>query len=320
MILLTGGTGFVGRHIITQFVADTRHVRVLTRTPGRAAFPDTVSWSEGDLANPESLRVAMRGIEVVIHAAAVLPGGPTSDERLTHANAEGTGALARAAREAGVQRFIHIGSAGVYGDGPTEVPHRETDIPQAGTPYERSKLAAERALQSALEGSDVAWTILRAAGLYGADRPATVAFFQEVARKRVWIHGPARVIIHPTHVSDLVGAVRLVMDREILNREVLNVGGERPLEFRELIALIGEKIGHGPPQFSMPGWFGRIVGPIASHWPGGKPPVVVERISRRILNRAVSIERARSLLGFAPVALDWGLDQTAKDLHRLGKL
>ena len=321
MILLTGGTGFVGRHLARQFIADARRVRILSRAPGRVALPDGVSWAQGDLADAESLRGALLDVRTVVHAAAVLPGERTPDASLERINAHGTETLARIARGMAVRRFVHISSAGVYGDGFTASPHREDDTPAPATPYERSKLLAEQALDKALEGSRVSWTVLRPTGLYGSDRPATAAFFCKVAQKRLWLHGAAHVVVHPTHITDLTAAVRLVLDRNDLHREVINIGGARWLEYPELISLTGASIGHVPYQLCAPRWTEHITAVAARAWGAiGNPPAVLARLSRRWVNRSVSIEKARRLLGFEPLALESGLDQTAAELRGVALL
>ena len=286
MILVTGGTGFLGRHLVRHFASCGTPVRVLSRTPPRVALPAAVECLQGDLAEPAALARAVDGIETVVHAAAMLEAQGAADwERI---NVAGTAALARACRASGVRRFIHVSSAGVYGDGTGEAPHRETDAPGARTPYERSKLAAERALAEALAGSSIACTVLRPTGLYGPERAATAAFFREVARKRLWLHGPARVIVHPTHVDDAVLAVRLALDRGA-GGETFNVGGERALPYPELIAEIGRRVGARPLQVRLPAF--------------------------RSVNRAVDIGSARAVLGFAPRTLAGGLDETAAALR-----
>lgn len=319
MILLTGGTGFVGRHLARQFSSDRSAVRVLSRQPGRVPLPEGISWVQGDLGDASSLHSALRGVETVVHAAAVVPGGATPDEALERVNADGTRALADAARAEGVRRFVHISSAGVYGDGRAAVPHRESDPTSPGTAYERSKLAGERTLANALDGAEVSWTILRPQGLYGSDRPATTAFFREVGRRRFWLHGPARVLVHPTHVQDLASAVRLVINREDLSHEVINIGGDRAVEFRELIALIGARVGHVPAQYTAPRWTGEVAARIARLWStAGQPPASLARMARGWVNRAVSIDKARRLLGFEPSTLEHGLEQTVQELLRTG--
>ncbi len=321
MIVLTGGTGFVGQRLARQLSADGRAVRVLSRIPHRVALPSAVEWAAADLTDPSSLPAALHGADTVVHLAAVLPGGRVSAAGLEAANAGGTSALAGASRAAGVRRFIHVSSAGVYGDGAQEAPHRESDPLSPATPYERSKVEAERALRAALEGSAVDWIILRPTGLYGPDRPATAAFFREVARQRLWLHGPTRVLVHPTHVLDLVGAIVRTLDRDGLHREILNIGGARAVEFRELIALTGARLGHTPLQLSAPGWSRMIAAGVTGAWRlAGTPPSILQRLARRRVNRSVNIEKARLILEFEPVALEWGLDDTAAGLREMGLL
>ena len=317
MILLTGGTGFVGHHLARQFVTDDRRVRVLSRTPGRIVLPDGVSWALGNLTDLASLRSALRDVETVVHAGAVLHDGLTPDTSLERVNTGGTETLARVARDMGVRQFVHISSAGVYGDGCTPSPHRESDIPVPGTPYERSKLSAEQTLITTLEGSQVNWTILRPQGLYGPDRPATAAFFRMVARKRLWLHGPAHVVVHPTHITDLTAAVRLVLDRNDLQHQVINIGGARWLEYSELISITGAFVGHLPYQLRAPRWTTQLAAVASRVWRvAGTPSAFVEKLSRTSINRAVSIEKAHRLLGFEPLALESGIDQTATELRR----
>lgn len=318
MILLTGGTGFVGRHLARQFVADGRRVRVLSRTPGRISFPDDVSLAQGDLTDPASLRSALSDVNTVVHAGAVLRDGSTPDSSaLGRVNVGGTEALARAARDLGVRHFIHISSGGVYGDGNTGSPHQEGDTPFPVTPYERSKLSAEQALVATLEGSRTRWTILRPQGLYGPDRPETVAFFRTVAQRAWWLHGPAHLVVHPTHIDDLTAAVRLVLDRDDLQHQVINIGGARWLEYRELISMTGARVGHVPYQLCAPPWTGQIAAVISRAWGAAvPPPALLARLARVWVNRAVSIEKARRLLRFQPLTLESGLDQTVAELRR----
>lgn len=317
MILLTGGTGFVGRHLVQQFIADGHHVRVLSRTPGRIALPASASWVLGDLTDPDSLPAALCDVDIVVHAGGVLHEGSRSEASLERVNVGGTKAIARVARDSGVRKFVHISSAGVYGDGCTAAPHCESDTPAPVNPYERSKLSAEHALIATLEGSNVNWTILRPQGLYGPDRAATVDFFRAVATKRLWLHGPSRVVVHPTHIGDLTAAVQLVLDRNDLQHEIINIGGARWLEYCELVSLTGTSVGHVPFQICAPRWTRQIAAFTARAVRSvGRRHAPIERLSRAWINRAVSIEKARRLLGFEPLALESGLNQTATELRR----
>jgi nucleoside-diphosphate-sugar epimerase len=312
VILVTGGTGFVGRSLVPRLVSAGHGVRVLSRASGTAGLPQSVQWAQGDLTRPATIRAALLGVDTVVHAAAVVGG---SDELLhQHVNAQGTAHLAAAAREAGVRSLIHVSSAGVYGDGTTATPHAEVDTPEPRTAYERSKLGAELALTEVLASSDVRWTILRPQGLYGPDRPATAAFFRTVARRRLWIHGPGQVIVHPTHVLDLVSAILLLLRRGDHQGEIFNIGGERAVHFRDLIEMVGRQMGRGPRQVALPALMGRWARLAQSLWPIGTP-ALLDRLGRRIVNRSVSIEKIRAQLGFEPMALEFGLGQTAAALQ-----
>lgn len=315
MILVSGGTGFVGRHLVRQLVADGHAVRVLSRTPDERLFGGSVEWARGDLLAADTLGPALAGISAVVHAAAVLPA-PAQGVDAMSVNVSGTAAIAEAARAGGVRRFIHISSAGVYGNGSGPSPHRESDTLEPQTAYERSKLESESAVRDMLAATSVAWTILRPQGLFGAERSETAELFRSVATKRVWLHGPSRVLIHPTDVRDLIAAITLLLARDDMSGEVINVGGSRALEFRELIALIGARVGHTPLQLSAPSWLSMVAaaGTRAAGTVGIRAHRL-ERMSMPLINRAVSIEKARRLLGFIPTPLEHSLDDAAAALR-----
>jgi nucleoside-diphosphate-sugar epimerase len=313
VILVTGGTGFVGRRLVNLLVSQGSSVRVLTRAGARVVLPPGVETAQGDLTDPESLARALSDIRAVVHLAARVSAAAAGPGDMDGVNALGTANLARAARAAGVRQLVHGSSAGVYGDGAGPDPHRENDPPNPGNAYERSKLAGEAALRAELAGADVRWAIVRPAGIYGPGRPATAALFREVAHRRLWLHGPVPVIVHPTHVDDVASAIQLILGREDAAGETFNIGGERALDYTELIALIGARMGRGPMQARSPRWTARVAGLAAGAWriAGRAAPARLERLSLPMISRAVDTTKARRVLGFAPVSLERGLDEVA---------
>ena len=293
MILITGGTGFVGRHLIDRCTAERLPLRVLSRRAAPASLPAGVTWSMGDLTDVATLRGALMGVSTFIHAAAVLPSSRTDEAEFRRVNVTGTTTLAGLAREAAVRRFVLISTAGVYGDA-APVPRTETDATAPSDTYSRSKLESEQAMRRALDGSGVRWTILRPPGLYAGDRDETATLVHTIATRRVWLHGTTRVILQPTHVDDVVHAALAVATRDDLGGDVLNIGGARSLVYQDLIALLGARVGHTPLQLSAP--------------------------RRRTVDRSISIERARGLIAFAPTPLETGLDATVAELRRTGRL
>ncbi|MDX6413061.1 MAG: hypothetical protein QOH23_471, partial [Gaiellaceae bacterium] len=105
MILVTGATGFVGRHVVAALRADGREVRALVRDARKADTAAVV----GDVTDPLGLRAAVAGCDTVIHLVAIRQGRPEQFQRVM---VEGTRNLLAAAKEAGVKRFVHMSALG----------------------------------------------------------------------------------------------------------------------------------------------------------------------------------------------------------------
>ncbi len=277
-----------------------------------------VEIATGDLTDAASLARAVSGIHTIIHLAARLHSPVQSPDELHEFNVGSTAAMAMVARSSSVQRFVHVSSGGVYGDGRTLEPHRESDTPTPGNAYERSKLAAEGALRDRLAGSSVAWVILRPAGIYGAGRPATAAFFDRVRGQRLWLHSTPNVIVHPTHVSDVVQACLRVLDASGIERRVFNVAGERSLPFHEFVAMTADALGVRARQLVIPSLVGR---PLARAAAGGMRavgmhvPERLDRVARAAVNRALDISLARRVLGFTPTDLPAALRESVEAMR-----
>jgi len=155
-IVVTGGTGHLGRSIVAQLIAGGHQVRVLARQPGEDA---AIEWVRGDLGTGEVVVEAVTGMGTVVHAATNSPAArrgsfrPTDFVRSpTDVDVDGTRALLAAAADASVEHFIHVSIVGLE--------H------MARLPYSRVKLRAEELVR----GSAVPWSIVRATGFYLAAR------------------------------------------------------------------------------------------------------------------------------------------------------
>jgi uncharacterized protein YbjT (DUF2867 family) len=151
-ILVTGGTGHLGRALVPQLIARGHQVRVLARRPGNS--PD-VEWVTGDLASGHGLAAAIAHVDVVVHAATSSPIAQRGAFRLvdffrspTAVDVEGTQALVTLAEQNGVRHFVHVSIVGL------EDTRR--------LPYSRVKLAAEDVVRR----SRAPWSILRATSFY----------------------------------------------------------------------------------------------------------------------------------------------------------
>jgi dihydroflavonol-4-reductase len=189
-VLVTGATGKVGHAIASALLGRGESVRGLVRDPARAAslLPAGVEPRRGDATDAESLAAAVEGCELVFNAMG-MPEQWVKDEGIfDRVNAQGSGALAAAAKRAGVRRFVHTSTHDVF-HADTGQPFDETmvaDYPK-GTAYERSKQHAEELVLAERDGMEV--VILNPAGVYGPTPSPTPSFengiFEPVVRKRL---------------------------------------------------------------------------------------------------------------------------------------
>lgn len=261
MIAVTGGAGFLGRHLVEALTRGTRpaSVRALDLHPPDSGWPPAVEGTVGSVLDPELVAAVVDGVDTVVHLAAKVD--PESDDhgQLHRVNVEGTRTVFTASVAAGIRHFVHVSSAGVYGPPSRPRASRETDPPNPRTPYQRSKWEAEEALRSADSGTTVL-NILRPSGVYGPGSRLEIPRYRNVLRQRLVLEPAGGVRVHPTYVSDVVEGIVALLDRPAPHGAVFNIGGERPLLVQELEALIAEELGVRRRRFAVPGW---LAGPAA---------------------------------------------------------
>lgn len=143
-LAITGGTGFVGSHLLRMAVGEGHEVRALTRRLQQAM--EGVTWIEGALDHPDSLARLVAGCDAVIHVAGVIKG---DDAAFRQGNVAGTEAMVDAAAHGGIDRFVHISSLAA----------REPGL----SGYGRSKCASEEPVIAGMRD----WTVIRPPAIYG---------------------------------------------------------------------------------------------------------------------------------------------------------
>ncbi|HXE80003.1 MAG TPA: NAD-dependent epimerase/dehydratase family protein [Vicinamibacterales bacterium] len=314
-VLVTGGTGFTGSHLVDRLLACGHDVRALVRDESRAeSLRRAGAWIvRGDLAEPSTLPAAVEGVEVVYNVAALYRQAGLPEAIYHRVNAEGVARLVEAAAAAGVRRVVHCSTVGVHGD--VEHPPADEDAPlRPGDVYQRTKVEGERLAREAAARTGIELVIARPSGIYGPGDRRLLKLFRGVARRRFVVLGSGRIFYHLTYVTDVVEGLRLCGEQPPAAGRTYILAGAEVKTLNEVVALIAEEAGVRPPSLHLPVWPFWIAGAVCEavcRPLGVEPPIYRRRVDFFTKSRAFRIDRARTELGFAPeVPLREGIGRT----------
>src|SRR5204862_2857887 len=212
---VTGGSGFVGGALIRRLVRDGWSIRALARSDSAAAAVQEAGAEpvRGDLSDRDALRAGAEGADVTFHAAAKVGdwGAPDEYERVT---VQGTHDALTASRDAGVRRFVHVGTEAALMAGQPLVNVDETAPlrPDSPSPYPWSKAKAEQAVRDA-NGDGFETVVIRPRFVWGRGDTVLLPRMKEMVEggKFAWIGG-GRQLTDTAHIDN--GAEGLVLDAE----------------------------------------------------------------------------------------------------------
>ncbi len=303
--LVTGAAGFIGSNIVEELVKRGESVRALDNlSTGRAEninpFLQKISFMRADLADQPALAEAMRGVDYVIHQAA-LPSVPRSveDPLASHeANATGTLKLLVAARDAGVKRVVFASSSSVYGDSPT-LPKREDMPTQPLSPYAVNKLAGEEYCKVFARVYGLPTVALRYFNVFGPRQDPKSQYAAVIpAFARVMLNGEEPTIYGDglqtrdfTYVSNVVNANLLACQAEAAVGCALNIACGERISLLDLVSEINAIIG------------------------ANLEPRFEEERKGDVKHSLADISEARKKLGFTPsIGLREGLTRTISSI------
>ena len=242
-VLVTGGTGFLGSHVVEQLARSGRPVRVLVRKSSDTRFLKTLpslEFAEGSVDDLGSVRAAAQGATAVVHAAGLVKA--RSADEFMRTNRGGTENLLDAAIDAGVKRFVLVSSLAALrpSDGRGE-PIPEDVEPRPVTDYGRSKLAAER---SALAKKDrLELVIVRPPAIYGPRDREILAFFKSIKLGVLPLLGPTQNKLSMIYGADCAAACIAALDANVPSGSVYHVDDGRSHTMQELIELTESAMG-----------------------------------------------------------------------------
>ena len=213
---VTGGTGFIGRHLVTGLLAEGFTVKVLTRRPDTAEtlWPqDRVELVDGGLENTDSLGRLLKGATIVFHLA-----GEIRDEtRFREVNTDGTKNLLEACRNADIARFVHLSSVGVMGARTPGTVDESTPCRPLNA-YESSKLEAEQAVMEAWREYTLPVAVARPTIVFGPGPKngpdALAAWLKMIKRGLFKFVGQRQAVANYVYVFDVVAALLLLARHE----------------------------------------------------------------------------------------------------------
>jgi nucleoside-diphosphate-sugar epimerase len=314
---VTGGSGFIGGALVRRLVADGWTVRALARSDASAKTVRERGAEpvRGDLDDVGAMAAGAAGCEVAFHCAAHL-GDWGRREDFERGNVQGTRNALAAARQAGVRRFVHVGTeaALLAGQPLIEVDERAPLRFDSPALYSSTKARAEEAVIEANQNG-LETVVVRPRFVWGRGDTTLLPAMTEMVRsgRFAWIGG-GRHRTSTTHVDNVVHGLLLAAERGASGRVYFVTDGE-PVVFRDFVTRLLATQGVTAPSRSLPTGVARAAAAASeTAWRvlplPGRPPVTRLAVWVSALETTIDITRARTELGYKPVrTIDQGLEE-----------
>lgn len=325
-VLITGANGFIGGHLVEYLLNQGHHVTALdihvdwlsSLEPSANLKVIHGDFSDRNLVDPE-----LPGNELCFHLASAHLETNVSDEHFWKVNVDDTLEFVKRCREAGIPRFVHCSSVGVYGD-IKNPPADETSDCHPDVVYEKSKLAGEKALIAYSQTNNYPTIVIRPAWVYGPRCPRTEKLFRAIKNRRFFYVGDGRTLRHPVYITDMLLGFMDAAEYEPQQGEIFIIAGPEAVTLEELATGIAACLGVKSPSLRLPSWFvkaGVVLLENGSKLIGMKSPYTQRSMKFYTGNTAFSIKKAEQVLGFQPrVSLGLGLNLTRDWLVDNGRL
>jgi nucleoside-diphosphate-sugar epimerase len=306
--LVTGASGFIGRHLARRLLSQGRAVRVLCR-PGSAGKLDRetragAEVAQGDLRDDGSIRRAMRGVGRVFHCAGHVSDWGTEEE-FTAVNVAGTERLLEAACEEAIDRFVHLSSISVFGVPSPERFDDDSPYGEGRDLYSRTKIAGERAALRYHRERRLPVVALRPAVVYGPGSGWVEEPIAMIRAGKMFLLGGGEGTCHPCYIENLVDAMELAAEHPAAVGRAYIVADDEPISFAEYFNHLARLAGKGPIRRSIPLAAARAMATGFERWATlrrsrARPLLTHAAIDMVTARSRMSMDRIRRELGFEP--------------------
>jgi dihydroflavonol-4-reductase len=324
-VFVTGGTGFIGGHVVRKLRERGDEVRALVRTPSKGTALQELGCERvpGSLSDADAIRAGMEGCDAVVHGAAIYEVGiPESEHRAMYeANVVGTETVLRAALEAKIPKVVYISTVAAFGNTKGEVVDETYEHPGTSytSYYEQTKVEAHRVAKRLIAEAGLPGVLVQPGGVYGPDDHSAIG-----QQMNQFLDGKMPLIAFPetgfnmVHVEDVADGVLLALDKGAVG-EAYILGGQITT-MRELIDTLAQVTDKKAPKRAMPTGLMKAmtpIGPVIGKVMGQGPNL------RELISSADNVtfwakhDKAIADLGYSPRGLEQGLRDT---LEAEGKL
>lgn len=303
-ILITGATGFIGKHLVKALVSKGYYCRCLVRETsniGELEELDNIELVYGDLTNKASLETAIQNIQILYHLAAQVGKTGIPESQFYAINLQGTRNLLEASLQTDVEQCVFCSTPGVQGKGYPQASEGLSYNPPYI--YERTKCEAEKLMLEFHRDRNLRVTIIRPDFVYGPGDLRRLSLYRAIKKQRFLIVGDGRSFVHPTYIDDVVQGCLLVLDNPDAFGEIFNIAGPRLLTIEEYVETIAGLLNVKIPRFKIP----RLLAILAAFGfeaiakLNGKEPFVSRSKVEFLTNSHGSdISKAKNQLGYYP--------------------
>ncbi|GFP26700.1 NAD-dependent epimerase/dehydratase family protein [Candidatus Hakubella thermalkaliphila] len=322
---VTGGTGYTGGALCTRLAEQGHQVRALARKTSKTdQLRDRgIEIIFGDVRDIDSLRPAMKDVDVLFHLAALYRQAGFPEHVYHDIHVKGTENMLQVALEEGVKRFIHCSTIGVLGHISNPPANEETPC-NPGDIYQITKMEGEKLALRYFREKNLPVTVIRPAAIYGPGDMRMLKLFRSIAKGRFVILGSGETTYHQVYIDDLITGFLLGAEKDVAIGQIYIIGGEEYVTLNQLTTMIAHDLGVSPPKLHLPvkpfQWLGSLVESVCIPL-RIEPPIHRRRVDFFTKSRAFDISRAKRDLGYQPqYDLKTGIHLTAQWYRERGYL